>query len=309
MNITNNSTTSNSTTGQFANDSNFLNCFSIYDDVVYVSNMNRAIIVILYFVIFIINIITNGFSIYVNIITGHWKNQSMRIILYISISDILNGVLGNAAHVVHILIPNQLDCQQRRFLILIPHMFSYFSTYSVFFLGLDRFLHVMLLSRYKAIIKPARFNSLMVFYLLVGIWQAIITTFGPKFFGESGGARYSAPINNLFIIVTVVSYVACIIKLRLYAKTSRVVSANTLSLNKLATAFLIIITVTHTPVILSTVIANAIKRSMGNANTNILAHCLLLLAKTNSSLNAIAYLRLNAKARRRVNAIIQKIII
>ena len=164
MNITNNSTTFNSTMRRFANDSNFLNCFSSYDDAVYVSNINKAIIVILYFVIFIINTITNGFSIYINIVTGQWKNQSMRVILFISISDILYGAIGYTAQVLHIVILNELDCQQRRVLILSPHLFIHFSIYGVFFLGLDRFLHVMLLSRYKDIIKPARFNALLVFF-------------------------------------------------------------------------------------------------------------------------------------------------
>ena len=294
--------------GQSANDSkNYLNCFSIYDDIVYVSSKSRAIIVIFYFNIFVINTITNAMSIYINVVTNHWKNQSMRIILFISVSDILNAVFGNASHISLILIPNELDCAKRRFLILIPHLLSYFSTYSVLFLGLDRCIHIILLSRYRLIMKEVRFNCLMIFYLTVGIWQAIITTYGPKLFGKNGGARYSAPVNNLFVIATIISYIVSIVKLRIYSKTSRTVSASTMNINKLTTAFLTIITITYSPIILSTVFANKITQTLGDANTNILAHSLLLLAKSNSSLNAIAYLRLNSRARRRVNAIIQKI--
>ena len=175
------------------------------------------------------------------------------------------------------------------------------------FLALDRFLHIMLLSRYKDKVKPARFNTMIIFYLLVGISQAIITTYGPNFFGENGGASYSAPVNSLFISVTIAIYIASILKLRIYTKSSRDVSARTLSLSRLASAFLVILAVTYTPIILYTGLLKKVKIVIGSANANIVLHSLLILANTNSSFNAIAYLRLNSKARRQVNTIIQRI--
>ena len=300
------SPTTTTTTTTTKDNVSYLNCFSIFDDIVYVSVKDRGIILFFYFIVTIINVITNGLCIFINVVTGHWKNQSMRIILYVSISDILNAILGNGSHILLILIPNRLDCQMRRFLIFVPHIFSYFSSYSVLFLGLDRFLHVMLLSRYKRIIKPVRFNCLMTIYLTIGLCQAFLTTYGPKLFGKGSGARYSAPVNNLFVFATVVTYIASIIKLKIYSKTSRTVSTSTMNINKLTTAFLTIITITYSPIILSSIFADRLTNRFGAANTNILAHSLLLWAKCNSGLNAIAYLRLNGRARNRVNAIIQR---
>ena len=295
--------------GQSASDSiNYLNCFSIYDDVVYVSSKTRAIIVIFYFIIFVINTIANGICIYINVVTNQWKNQSMRAILFISINDILNGVLGYTAHVIHIMIPNQLDCRRRRYIVLFPHLFIHISLYLIMFLALDRFLHVMLLSRYKDFIKPIRFYLCMAFYLAVAVMQTVITTFGPNFFGENGGASYSAPVNSLFISVTIAIYIASILKLRIYTKSSRDVSARTLSLSRLASAFLVILAVTYTPIILYTGLLKKVKIVIGSANANIVLHSLLILANTNSSFNAIAYLKLNSKARRQVNAILQKVV-
>ena len=280
----------------------FTNCQSIYDGIEHVSSDKRIAIVFFYCFISALNVVANGLAIYVNITCGQWKQQSMFVVLLISVSDILNGIVGSTAQVVHILIPDKLDCSQRRVLVLLPHTFSYFSTYCVLFLGLDRFLHVILMSRYKDVIKRARLNAIMAIYLVVGIGQAIITTYGPKFFGKAGGARYSAPVNNIFIGGTVICYLVSIVKLKLYAKSSRTVSSSTLNISKLASVFLIIITVTYSPIILSTVFSSRIQATLGIANTNILAHSLLLLSKTNSSLNAVAYMRLNSKARRRVNA-------
>ena len=304
------SSLSTNRTKSSTNDStNYLNCFSVYDDIVYVSSKNRLIIIVFYLIIFIINTITNGLCIYVNVITNQWKNQSMKVVLFISTSDVLSAVFGNASHITLISILNELDCPKRRFLILVPHLFSYFSTYSVLFLGLDRFLHVMLLDRYNNVIGKIRFYFLFQIYLVVGLEQAILTTFGPSYFGENGGASYSAPVNSLFISITIAIYIASIIKLRIYTKNSTVVSAKTSSLSRLASAFLTIITITYSPLILSTVFANKITETLGDANTNIMAHSLLLWAKCNSCLNAIAYLRLNTKARRRVNTMIQQILV
>ena len=141
----------------------------------------------------------NSLSIYVNVTTDHWKNQSMRMVLYISVIDILNGLIGNTAHVVYISIPDQLDCQQRRSLLLSSHLLYVTSFYILMYVALDRFLHVWFLSHYKDAVTPAKFNSVLAFYLLVGVWQGLVLSFAPELFGEYKGGIYSAPVNILFI--------------------------------------------------------------------------------------------------------------
>ena len=285
------------------NDS-YLNCFSIYDEIVRVLPVKRSILVAFYIILFILNTVMNNLSIYVNITTNHWKNQSMRMILYISVNDILYAVIGLTAHVVHILIPEQLDCQQRRFLLLFPHLFITLCFYTIVFVALDRFLHVMLLERYRIHVTSAKFNSILAFYLLVAVEQCVIANFGPIFFGENGGALYSASVNLLFITGTISINIASIIKLNIYAKTSRTVGSKTANLDKLATAFLISITVTYLPLLIFTAILKMFKEEMGTGNAIFLFHSLLLLSNLNSSLNAFAYLKLNRKARRKVNSLI-----
>ena len=293
--------------GLLREDVQYLNCFSSYDDIVWVSNTKKLVVVVFYIVLSIVNTIMNSLSIYVNVTTNHWKNQSMRMVLYISVIDILYGVIGYTAQIVHIVIPNQLGCLQRRFLLLFPHLCLTLSAYSVMFVALDRYFHVLLLSRYKDVITSARFNCLLLFYLLVGVVQTIITNFGPYFFGENGGAQYSSPVNLLFVSGTIFVYIISIIKLKIYTKSSQIVSAKTTNLNKLATAFLVILSITYSPIVVYTALIKVIKELIGAGDTAVLLHILLLLSNTNSSLNALAYLKLNLKARRRINTMFRKL--
>ena len=120
-----------------------LNCLSICDKNDRISTVRRLIIVSVYIIQIIVNILMNILSIYVNVNTDHWKNQSMRMVLYISVVDILLVIFGNIPHTIHILIPNQLNFQQRAFLMFLPPLFVHLSLYAVIFLAVDRFLHVM----------------------------------------------------------------------------------------------------------------------------------------------------------------------
>ena len=180
--------------------------------------------------------------------------------------------------------------------------------YTVMFVALDRFLHVMLLGRYRTHVTPARFNSILAFYLLVAVGQGIISNFGPKYFGENGGALYSAPVNLLFITGTITINIASIIKLKIYAKTSRNVGSKTTNLDKLATAFFIVITVTYLPLLIFTAILKMYKEEMGAGNAVFILLSLLLFSNLNSSLNVLVYFKLNRKARRKVDSVILNIV-
>lgn len=278
----------------------FFDCFMIVDNIVKVSTVIRSIIAVFYIILMVINTFVNSLSIYVNITTDHWKNKSMRMILYISAIDILHGII-NCTPVVPILFPNQLDCQKRMLLMLFPILFTNLSLFIVMFVALDRFLHVMLLGRYKDVVTSAKFNLLLAFYLVVAVGQV---------FGKQVSFKYPDSVFYLlFITGTISIYIASIVKLKIYDKASRTVSSNTRNLNTLSTAFLVIITVTYTPFLVYMAVAPMIREMIGDGNAILIHHILILVSGLNSSLNVCAYLRLNVKARRKVSSIIQKLLI
>ena len=223
----------------------------------------------------------------------------MRTILYISFLDILYGAFGNAAQVVHIVIPKQLDCQQRNLLLLFSHLFIGMSLYALMFAALDRFLHVMLLNRYKGVITPAKYHSILTIYLFVAVGKAVVVHFV-----ELSTAKYFSRVSILFVAGTISIYIVSIVKLKIYQKVSTIVSANIRNLNILVTAFLAIITLTYTPVLVYTLFLDNIVKLIGAGNTTILHHSLLMFSGLSSSLNAFAYLKLNVKARRKISSMI-----
>jgi len=273
-----------------------LDCFTIYDDIELVPYNTRLIITGFYLFMMCLNTSLNIASAYMNIKMKHYKIQSMRLVLYISVADIFYALLGYTAQIIHILIPEKLQCSHRRLLLFLPHLFINFTMYVTLFIGLDRFFHIIFLERYRTIITKFRFNIMLSVYVLISVVQVSIITFGPVLFGKAGGARYSSPISSIFIVGTLIIYVLSIIKLRTHNNTSRRM-VKTRNLAKLASVFLTVLTLSYLPIIGFTVFINSIRQLLGPGITIVLYHGLFLVSITNSSVNAIAYMKLNGRAR------------
>ena len=281
----------------------FLDCLSNYDNIVYAPHYVRIILVASYLVLLLINTMLNSLAIYINFATGHYKKQSMRMVLIISICDIFHGLIGYSAQVVYILTAEHLDCTSRRIILLFAHIFLNLSTYLVMFIALDRFLHVMLLSRYKPVIRPCFYHILLSLYILPSMFQAVVVTFGPVFFGDSSGS-YAAPTNIIFVLVTFFVYISSIIKLHIHKKNSRRISTTILNMTKLATAFLILVTICYIPIVVFLPLSKLIQKHVGKVISIIIMHGCILLAIVNSSGNALVYIFLNSKAKRKFREII-----
>ncbi|XP_066927289.1 melanocortin receptor 5-like [Clytia hemisphaerica] len=292
------------TNSNFTSTSKFVNCYSNYDNIVYVSNPARYILVACYVIMIVVNTMLNSLSSFVNVLTGHYKKRSLRMVFIISVCDILQAVIASITQIIFILYIEHLACSQRRMLLLFPHIFIYQSCYLVMFMALDRFLHVMLLSRYTTIITATRHNLLFAVYVFFALYSAVITTFGPALFGQNGGARYSTPANLLFIGSAFVLYILSIIKLRSHRKRSKRISASTTSMTKLASAFLILVTICYAPIILFLPVMKPFERKFGKSSSILLMYALLLLSNLNSTGNALVYMTTNGRARRKLKEVL-----
>ncbi|XP_066918677.1 uncharacterized protein [Clytia hemisphaerica] len=285
----------------------FLDCLSNYDNIIYTPQYVRTILVTCYLVLLLINTMLNSLAICINFATGHYKKQSMRMILIVSICDILHGFIGYSAQVVYILTVEHLDCTSRRVILLFAHIFLNLSTYLVMFIALDRFLHVILLARYKSAIPPSLYYFLLSLYILPSMFQAVVVTFGPVFFSDSSG-MYAAPTNIIFVLVTFIVYTLSIVKLHVHKKNSRRISSNILNMTNLATAFLILVTICYTPIVVFLPLSKLVQKHFGKAISIIIMHGCILLAIINSSGNALAYIFLNNKAKKKVRELISLIL-
>ena len=135
--------------------------------------------------------------------------------------------------------------------------------------------------------------------------SATVISFGLESFGKNGATKFTALLNLFFIIGTIYIYIASIVKLKIYQKTSGMVSANTRSLDSLITVYLAIITITFTPMAVFIAGVVQIEKEIGDRDTIIIFHGFHLLTGLNSSLNILAYLKLNAKAKRKINSMMQ----
>ena len=282
--------------------------FTIHEEVELVSRPTRMVIAGFYLLMMCLNTSLNIASAYLNIKLNHYKNQSMRLVLYISIVGVLYAVFGYTAHIVILLDPEQLQRSHKRLLLFIPNMFSFLCAYMTMFIGLDRFFLIIFLERYRAIITRFRFNILFLAYLLVSLAQSSLMSFGWTPLGMPGYALYSINyINSVFIVATVVLNVISIIKLKSYNRRSRHIATKTRGMVKLAATLLVILTVSYLPIYTTIVFANSLVQTIGAETTAVLLHVVMLLSLCNSSGNAIAYLKINSRRTRPITLSLSRV--
>ena len=244
----------------------------------------------------------------INIAVKHHKKQSMRVLLIISICDILHGAIGYTAHIGVMLAAEQLNCTYRRIILFFPSIFIYQSSFLVMFIALDRFLHVMFLTRYSTVVTSLKFNFLLTFFVTVALIQAAINTFGPAFLGYAGGARYTAPTNAIFTLITLILYIISIKKLKLVRRKSGQISSQVSNMTKLASAFLLLITICYTPAILFQFLIPILRRKLDKTTFIVTMHATILISICNSSGNAIVYLSMNPKAKRKFKELFTRMV-
>ena len=174
------------------------------------------------------------------------KNQSIRLIMYLSLVDIYSCVFLNVAYICF-LWHNRgtMPCSVIVGLYGVSRFAMYSTAYMAVMTGLDRFLHVTYLNEYSNIYTKLRFKLSLVAYFLVVIAVTTITTVTNARNGLGSAGKFTVPVNVRAVVVNIFMYLVSVRIMRQHKKANIKLSRTSQRVVRIAFVYLILFIILH----------------------------------------------------------------
>ena len=271
-------------------------------------NIKDTMLLVFDCMIAILNLTSNLLVIYLIFKTKQYRNSSVKLILMLSISDMLTASISQPLF-VYFLYYNFLPCRVTIFLQFVFFFFPYFSVYVIAFIVYDRYARITYLSRYHLLMSRRKLIFGIILALCATTIQDAIITLGtlqekPKISGFG-----VLPLNVITLVFEIVIYTKTINKLRLYKnerKQKKMPVADT-SFTKLAAAYLLMIIIFFVPfMVINTVYTLYPKTSQSFLSIQYTWLISMIVYCINSFANAVIFLRVNRKAKVHLKLLVQR---
>eukprot|EP00111_Clytia_hemisphaerica_P011360 TCONS_00033264-protein len=151
------------------------------------------------------------------------QNQSMKLLMYLSIVDLYSSAIA-LIRIPLFINAKKLSCAGLTwsyFFMLV----SFYSTDYLFALtGLDRFLRIKYLENYGTKFTPLRFRITFCWYCFFVIGIPFVTTYFNAQHSIGYASKYVLPVNGFATVLTIVLYGLSIYQLRRLRKLNQVIS-------------------------------------------------------------------------------------
>ena len=250
-------------------------------------------------VLILVNVITNGFAIYILIKTKQISNVTCKLILVLSVSDMLVGVVAQPLFTIDVYDTN---CLVATACLFVTAFLTHVSGYTIAIIGIDRYIRIKYFVNFKAIWTTRVVLTLSCIGCFFALIQALMITIGLLLKKGEVAKRIFIAIDSTII--------ASIILLQLQTiKTSNAVhNESTISvseridkkISKLSIRIMVLLCFFVVPFVVIFSILREMLQKQLNGNQKILLDIIscifLLFVYANSSANAILFLVTNVKA-------------
>jgi len=216
-------------------------CFQIYDRSELLSDELRLCIVTLLLVVGCVGLAINSVVVWV---IGSTKvlmrNQSMRLILYLSLVDIHCCIMLNSTYTAFLLYHRQLTCLQTLLLYGVSRFAIYSTAYMAVLTNIDRYLRIIFLSDYTRRFTPTLFRGTIASYFILVLAQTLVTTIDNFNNGLGNAGRFTAPVNIGFSVINIALFLISIKKMNEYRKSNVLLSRTTQHVVRIAKAYMVL---------------------------------------------------------------------
>ena len=202
----------------------------------------------------IINIITNIFVIHGIIITKQYKNQSTRLILLLSIYDVIRASVTNSFVWIFVTWKEYFSCPVKKTMTFFSYFWIYSGAYLYTVIALDRYLRIKAAHNYLIVYSSSRYWKSVFLSSGFSLLQSLIVCFGPSFFKIQFLSFLLIPNNLIMMLLTITFYVASIRLLRTISEQN-LISTDSRRYTTMASIYLLIYFSFYFPVILSQIFA------------------------------------------------------
>lgn len=290
--------------------SNFINtsvnksCESLYDGKQYLTVTHKYILVSFNTVVMLLNIVANSTVIHVLLKKKLLGNLSMRLILYLGISDCCVALIAQPVYNVMLIeYSSTVDCTFDTIAQFITILLMHVSGYIIILIGYDRYCRMKYLNRYSEVIKLWKINAAMAIIILLSLMQGLLGAFGTHTDVFEKVNLIVVSIDMVIILLIFLIYIMTIMVVRKHKSTT--INKDILrnidrSVTSMSARILVALVVLYTPYLATTVMHHSlIDKSQGKKrqDLNFALFAGYELICVNSFANAVIFLTLHKQYR------------
>eukprot|EP00111_Clytia_hemisphaerica_P022650 TCONS_00066642-protein len=280
---------------------NKTHCTSTFGTLAMLGENQRIGYMVANILIALVNLVTNLCVIIIIIKTKQIKNQSIKLVYYLSISNVLFAVIGQPIFAAILYLGTEVGCTEMRLLLLVIEFFMYSSTYLTGMLGFDRYIRIRYQSTYNKVYSRLRFNlSLVILYILI-VLQAGLGTMS-RFLNLSA-VLINLPVNVIMFLIVACLYGKSILILREYEQTAKRLFKHKkkVPLTRLASLYIATDTILCLPLVIILSAYYFIQKSSIDYELKaIIFYTCFLFFLCHCPINAVCFLFVNKKAKSRL---------
>ena len=181
-------------------------CLTECQNIAFLYWNTRLILSLVFLPIAIVAIILNTLVVWVIIKTRQTGNQSIKLIMYLSMVDTLVAVFLTSSIVIPVLVIEFLPCSVYKALYFMRHLTFYSSCYIAALTGVDRYCRIQFKHEYLWKFNTKRFRIVFLVNYCMILWQTILAC-AMNFPSKHGAAAtYLIPMNVTVSLIMVTLY-------------------------------------------------------------------------------------------------------
>ena len=282
------------------NSTDSIECRTLFEKLHLLSDQQLDILLGTNLFIAVLNAVVNFIVVWLIVITKQYTNTSLRLTMYMSISDFLVGFISQQMLTYFILkarsyISCEIQVLCQYILYIFPHMTGFF----VGMVALDRYCRVKYTNRYNEIMTFKRQTIGIIFIAILAILNCMVLISG-IFSGNWLVALVGIqPLDMSFVTMDILLYWRSITLMKEHMKNNAEMKHFSKSISKLASIYLVLVITFYPPYLL----IDMIQAFINSSNTTLIFwHIMSLIwVFLNSGVDAISFLVVNRKARRQMN--------
>lgn len=221
-------------------------CLQIFAKADSISSPIKNLLAWIFFTVAVFGIMINSFLVLlIQKRRRFHKNQSIRLIMYLSLVDIYSCVFLNVAYICFLWHKTTMPCSVIVFLYGVSRFAMYSTAYMALMTGLDRFLHIAYLNEYSTVYTKFRFKLSLVGYFMLVLTVTVVTTVTNTRKGLGAAGKYTSPVNIILVALTILMYLLSVYTMQKHKKDNIKLSRTSQRVVRIALVYLILFIVLH----------------------------------------------------------------
>ncbi|XP_057302650.1 5-hydroxytryptamine receptor 1B-like [Hydractinia symbiolongicarpus] len=283
-----------------------ITCNTAYVGLPSLKEEHVILLIILNITIMTANILTNLFVIYSLVRTNQIRNHSIKLILYLSISDLLLAIIVQPfTTLVLFQTIHTRNCNVESIAESFSAFFSHTSAYITATIGLDRYVRVRFLNNFSKVLTKRRMHLILANIFVMSLVQSGLYVYGTQL-KKRVLSRYISVTIDFFIVLAIIAlYLLSIKRMRQYRRNSnfkKTIKKIDQRMTRLSSKILLSIGLIYSVYIIVAIPHAMLNNQVYGVWKQWLEFALILayvLTFWNAFINAVLFLNANKKSRKR----------